>query len=61
MPEAPLIVPEGFDLDHYIHEGKSSFPVGEPIRLEAVLSRGAAFHLHDAPLSADQQLADLDD
>ena len=58
--EAPAIVPEGFDLDRYIQEGEFSYPVGEPIRLEAVFSHGAAFHLHDTPLSADQVLTELD-
>ena len=58
--EAPAIVPEGFDLDRYIQEGEFSYPVGEPIRLGAVFSHGAAFHLHDTPLSADQVLTELD-
>jgi predicted DNA-binding transcriptional regulator YafY len=31
------------------------------MRLEAVFSYGAAFHLHDTPLSADQVIAELDD
>jgi predicted DNA-binding transcriptional regulator YafY len=59
--EAPVIVPAGFALDRYIQEGEFSYPVGEPIRLEAVFSRGAAFHLHDTPLSADQHITDLDE
>jgi predicted DNA-binding transcriptional regulator YafY len=58
--EVPAIVPEGFDLDRYIQEGEFSYPVGEPIRLEAVFSHGAAFHLHDTSLSADQELTELD-
>jgi predicted DNA-binding transcriptional regulator YafY len=58
--EVPAVVPEGFDLDRYIQEGEFSYPVGEPIRLEAVFSHGAAFHLHDTPLSADQVLTELD-
>jgi predicted DNA-binding transcriptional regulator YafY len=58
--EAPAIVPEGFDLDRYIREGEFSYPVGEPMRLEAVFSHGAGFHLHDTPLSADQVLTELD-
>jgi hypothetical protein len=59
--EVSAVVPEGFDLDRYIQEGEFSYPVGEPIRLEAVFSHGAAFHLHDTPLSADQVLTALDD
>jgi predicted DNA-binding transcriptional regulator YafY len=58
--EAPAIVPEGFDLDQYIQEGEFSYPVGEPMCLEAVFSHGAAFHLHDTPLGADQVLTELD-
>jgi predicted DNA-binding transcriptional regulator YafY len=56
-----VIVPAGFDLDCYIQEGEFAYPVGEPIRLEAVFSRGAAFHLSETPLSADQRVTDLDD
>jgi predicted DNA-binding transcriptional regulator YafY len=59
--EAPAIVPEGFDLDRYIQEGEFAYPVGEPIHLEAVFSRGAHLHLHDTPLSADQVITELDD
>jgi predicted DNA-binding transcriptional regulator YafY len=57
---APALVPKGFDLDRYIQEGEFSYPVGEPIHLEAVFSRGAHLHLHDTPLSADQVLTELD-
>jgi predicted DNA-binding transcriptional regulator YafY len=59
--ETPATVPEGFDLDRYIREGEFSYPVGEPVRLEAVFSRGAHLHLQDTPLSADQVLTKLDD
>jgi predicted DNA-binding transcriptional regulator YafY len=59
--EAPVTVPAGFDLDRYIQEGEFAYPVGEPIRLEAVFSRGAAFHLSETPLSADQRVTALDD
>jgi predicted DNA-binding transcriptional regulator YafY len=58
--EVSASVPEGFDLDRYIHEGEFSYPVGEPIRLEAVFSHGADFHLHDTPLSVDQVIEELD-
>src|SRR5882724_173062 len=59
--DAPASVPEGFDLDGYIREGEFGYPVGEPMRLEAVFRHGAAFHLHDTPLGADQVLTELDD
>jgi predicted DNA-binding transcriptional regulator YafY len=58
--DASVIVPTGFDLDLYIQEGEFAYPVGEPMRLEAVFSHGADFHLHDTPLSADQVLTELD-
>jgi predicted DNA-binding transcriptional regulator YafY len=57
----PALVPAGFDLDRYIHEGEFSYPVGEPIRLEAIFSHGAHLHLHDTPLSTDQVIVELDD
>jgi len=55
-----VIVPEGVDLDCYIQEGRFSCSVGEPIRVEAMFSRGAALHLHETPLIADQHIAELD-
>jgi predicted DNA-binding transcriptional regulator YafY len=61
MLDEPAIVPEGFELDRYIQEGEFSYPVGEPMHLEAVFSRGAHLHLQDTPLSADQRLTELDD
>jgi predicted DNA-binding transcriptional regulator YafY len=59
--DVSINVPEGFDLDRYIQEGEFAYPVGEPMRLEAVFSHGAAFHLHDTSLSADQMITKLDD
>ena len=59
--DAPAMVSEDFDLDRYIQEGEFSYPVGEPIHLEAMFRHGAAFHLHDTPLSADQVITELDD
>lgn len=59
--ETPAAVPEGFDLDRYIQEGEFRYVEGEPIRLEAIFDRAAAFHLHETPLSADQTITDLDD
>jgi predicted DNA-binding transcriptional regulator YafY len=58
--EAPVIVPAGFALDRYVQDGKFSYPVGEPIRVEAAFSHGAAFHLHDTSLSDDQHITELD-
>jgi predicted DNA-binding transcriptional regulator YafY len=59
--DVPAIVPEGYDLDRYIQEGEFAYPVGEPMRLEVVFRYGAAFHLHDTPLSKDQVITELDD
>jgi predicted DNA-binding transcriptional regulator YafY len=59
--DVPARVPEGFDLDRYIHEAAFAYPVGEPIALEAVFRAGAHRHLHDTPLSADQVITELGD
>ena len=61
MLKAPVLVPAGFNLDPYIQEGEFSYPVGEPIHFEAMFLHGAAFHLRDTPLSADQVITELDD
>jgi predicted DNA-binding transcriptional regulator YafY len=59
--DVAAVVPEGFDLDRYIQEGEFAYPVGEPMRLEAVFCHGAHLHLQDTPLSADQVMTALDD
>ena len=61
MLAAPVNRPAGFDLDAYIASGAFGYPVGGAIRLEALFSEGAAFHLGERPLSEDQRLEPTDD
>lgn len=53
--------PKGFDLDEYIAKGAFDLPVGKEIRLKVRFERTAAAHLHETPLSKDQQLTETDD
>jgi len=59
--DIPVIVPNGFDLDAYIASGELDFAVGGRIVLKARFTKGAAFHLQERPLSADQTLIPQDD
>ncbi len=52
--------PDGFRLDDYLASGALNFGKGERIRLEAIFSSEAAEHLHETPLSEDQQIKPLD-
>jgi predicted DNA-binding transcriptional regulator YafY len=58
--DVPVTTPAGFDLDQYIAKGEFHYPLGPEIRLEARFYRGAATHLYETPLSADQTITDLD-
>jgi predicted DNA-binding transcriptional regulator YafY len=58
--DTPVSVPPGFDLDRYIAEGEFHYPVGPEIELKACFHHGAAAHLHETPLSADQTITDVD-
>ena len=51
-------IPEDFDLNDYIDTGGFFYPTatGGPIRLSANFTSTAAFHLHETPLSDDQQI-----
>jgi predicted DNA-binding transcriptional regulator YafY len=55
--------PADFDLDHYIASGTFEYtkPEGKPIKLTTLFTAGAAHHLRETPLSADQQLTDKKD
>ena len=59
--DEPVTYPKDFDLDKYIASGALDFGNGENIRLEAIFSVGAAEHLHETALSADQVIDPLDD
>ncbi|HET7569292.1 MAG TPA: WYL domain-containing protein [Gammaproteobacteria bacterium] len=53
--------PSGFDLDSYISAGGFDIRVGEPIRLVARFTVGAAYHLHEGGLSKDQRIEPIDE
>ncbi len=59
--DAPALRPDGFDVDAYIASGEMQFVPGGEIRLEALFSQGAAFHLEERPLGRDQALTPQDD
>lgn len=49
---------EGFNLDSYIHSGSFEYTdiEGKTIKLIALFTEGAAYHLHETPLSEDQTI-----
>jgi predicted DNA-binding transcriptional regulator YafY len=51
----------GFDLDDYLRKGHLDFGKGEEIKLRLRFYEGAGDHLHEAPLSSDQQIVELGD
>lgn len=59
--DKPATVPSGFDLDAYIASGELNFAVGGDIRLKALFSADAVFHLGERPLSDDQTIAEQKD
>ena len=53
----PVCVPEGFDLDAFIAAGELDFVVKtKHLRLEALFTKEAAFHLTERQLAPDQKL-----
>jgi len=57
MTDDRAVTPRGFSIDAYIQQGELAYPVSEgSIRLRVLLDSGAALHLHETPLSADQVL-----
>ena len=58
-------VPEGFRMDEYIQGGEFGYPVddGPPkmVKLQMLMNRGVAEHLHETPLSDDQAITDHDE
>jgi predicted DNA-binding transcriptional regulator YafY len=54
ITDLPATRPAAFDLDTYIASGAFQYAVGDNIQLVAVFERGAAAHLYETPLSADQ-------
>jgi len=54
--DKPASIPDGFNLDDYIASGELDFAVGGTIKLKALFSKDAAFHLDERPLSDDQKI-----
>lgn len=53
----PAIVPEGFDFERYLREGKSfEYPLGRKIKLELKVDGWLARHLGECRLAVDQQI-----
>lgn len=61
LTDLPVTRPDAFDLDAYIGGGAFQYPMGDNIQLEAIFERGAAAHLYETPLSADQVIEAVGD
>jgi len=59
--DKPASIPDGFNLDSYIASGELDFAIGGTIKLKALFSRGAAFHLDERPLADDQTIIEHGD
>ena len=62
--DSDTTLPDGFELDAYIHSGAFAYPNAgaDRVTLELRMSAAAASHLHETPLSDDQVIVeDLDD
>ena len=59
--DAPCAASEEFNLDDYIASGELDFSVGGAIKLRALFTKGAAFHLEERPLSDDQKIIEQED
>ncbi len=53
--------PKDFDLEQYDNDGRFGYGEGQKIRLTFRIEKEAGFHLLESPLSADQQVQELDD
>lgn len=53
--------PKDFDLKQYDDDGRFGYGEGERIRLSFRIEKAAGQHLLESPLSADQQVVELDD
>jgi predicted DNA-binding transcriptional regulator YafY len=58
--DAPVTIPDGFDLDEYIYS-ELSFPIGDDFRLEALFSKKSDVErLRETPISEDQKTTEKD-
>lgn len=55
-----FIRPKEFDLQKYDDDGRFGFGEGQRIRLTFLIDKSAGKHLSESPLSADQQMKDVD-
>ena len=53
--------PKDFDLEQYDNDGRFGFGEGKRIRLTIRIAKDEGYHLLESPLSADQQVVELDD
>ena len=53
--------PKDFDLKKYDDDGRFGYGEGERIKLNFRIEKAAGLHLVESPLSADQQVVELDD
>lgn len=59
--DVPSDIPNGFDIDHEIAQGRFDFGEGSTISLKAKFTADAGEHLFETPLSKDQRIRTLDD
>ena len=60
--DEPAKVPKGFSLKRYVEEGAFEYPIGgEQIKLKALFTRDAAYHLRETPVSKDQRITEVDE
>lgn len=53
--------PKDFDLKQFDDDGRFGYGDGTQIRLSFRIEKGAGLHVVECPLSADQQVVELDD
>lgn len=53
--------PKDFDLEQYDNDGRFAYGNGELVRLSFRIEKEAGLHLLESPLSADQQVVELDE
>jgi len=59
--DKPASIPDGFSLDDYIAAGELHFTIGGTVKLNALFSADAVFHLGERPLSGDQTITEQPD
>jgi predicted DNA-binding transcriptional regulator YafY len=53
--------PKDFNLEQYDNDGRFGFGEGKRIKLTLFITKEAGYHLLESPLSADQQVQELED